>query len=138
VNEQLRLSDAEREEAARVLGEHFAVGRLTAEEHAERHDQIFAARTYGELPSLFADLPGGLPFAPTVDRRPRRSPRIARAWGGSPPWGVLRVVAMMIIAIVVVTHLPLILVGLVAWWLIIHRGWRHRRGTARHPRAEYL
>ena len=45
--EQLRLSDAERDQAAAALGEHYAQGRLTQEEHAERLDRIWAARTRG-------------------------------------------------------------------------------------------
>ena len=45
MNEHLRMSDAEREQAAGELGEHYVQGRLTAEEHSERLDQIWAART---------------------------------------------------------------------------------------------
>jgi hypothetical protein len=31
VNDRLRIGDAEREAAARELGEHFAMGRITAD-----------------------------------------------------------------------------------------------------------
>ena len=54
MSDQLRLSDAERELAAADLGEHFAQGRLTLDENAERLDRIWAARTRGEIPPIFA------------------------------------------------------------------------------------
>ena len=59
MSDQLRIGDAEREQAAADLGEHFAQGRLTADEHAERLDQVMRARTRAELAPLFSDLPGG-------------------------------------------------------------------------------
>jgi hypothetical protein len=54
---QLRASDADRERAASVLNDALAEGRLTAEEHSERLDSIYAARTQAELVSLIQDLP---------------------------------------------------------------------------------
>ena len=41
MNERLRIGDADRETAARELGEHFAMGRITADEHSERLEQIW-------------------------------------------------------------------------------------------------
>lgn len=55
----IRIGDAEREEAVRQLGEHYAAGRLTDEEHAERTERAYAARTQVDLDGLFGDLPGG-------------------------------------------------------------------------------
>lgn len=40
-----------------ILGEALAVGRLTSEEHAERLEAVYAARTYGELAPITRDLP---------------------------------------------------------------------------------
>ena len=79
MNEQdLRISDAEREQAAADLGEHYAQGRITTEEHRERLDQIWAARTRRELGPIFADLPGRtFPV-----RGPAPAPRPARGPGG--------------------------------------------------------
>src|SRR5215212_8205132 len=67
-DQTIRLSDAEREAAAADLGEHFAQGRLTADEHAERLEQVWAARTRGEVAPIFRDLPGpyGAVAAPAV------------------------------------------------------------------------
>lgn len=56
---QLRASDADRDRVAGLLGEALADGRLTAEEHRERLDLLYAAKTHGELASLTADLGTG-------------------------------------------------------------------------------
>jgi hypothetical protein len=53
----LRAADADRTAVATVLGEHMAAGRLTVEEYDERLSRAYAARTYGELDPLTADLP---------------------------------------------------------------------------------
>lgn len=55
--EPVRIGDAERDDAASSLGEHFAAGRLTREEFDTRVDQAMAARYDGDLRPLFADLP---------------------------------------------------------------------------------
>jgi hypothetical protein len=54
---ELRVSDDDRERAAREIREHFAVGRLTEEELGERVDAVYRARTQEELRALSADLP---------------------------------------------------------------------------------
>jgi hypothetical protein len=54
----LRASDADRDRIAAFLREAFAEGRLDAEEHHERVEQVYSARTLGELTPLVADLPG--------------------------------------------------------------------------------
>ena len=56
-NSRLRASDADRDRAATVLNEALAEGRLTAEEHSERLDSIYAAKTQADLVPLFDDLP---------------------------------------------------------------------------------
>jgi Domain of unknown function (DUF1707) len=54
---QLRASDDDRERAAAEIREHFAQGRLTAEELSDRLDRAYGAQTVGELQALRADLP---------------------------------------------------------------------------------
>ena len=56
-NSRLRASDADRDRAASVLSEALAEGRLTAEEHSDRLDSIYAARTHADIVPLLADLP---------------------------------------------------------------------------------
>jgi hypothetical protein len=67
----LRIGDAERDAAATDLGEHFVAGRLSLDELHERLDEVFSAKTRGQLSRTMADLPG-----------PRRPPRSAT--GASP------------------------------------------------------
>lgn len=53
----MRASDADRDAVLADLSEHFQAGRLTAAELDERTGQALAARTWGELEELLADLP---------------------------------------------------------------------------------
>ncbi|MGW2040656.1 DUF1707 SHOCT-like domain-containing protein [Streptomyces virginiae] len=53
----LRASDADRDRIAQILGDAVAEGRLTAEEHSERLDTLYAVKTVGELEALVRDLP---------------------------------------------------------------------------------
>ena len=52
----LRASDADRDRVLALLGEAMSDGRLSQEEHAERVQRAFSARTLGELAELTADL----------------------------------------------------------------------------------
>jgi hypothetical protein len=74
----LRASDAEREQVIGALKAAFVDGRLTGDELDARVDQVYAARTHGDLASVVADLPTALIGA----RRRRRDPWRAtkRAW----------------------------------------------------------
>ena len=60
----LRASDHDRERVVAVLAEAVGDGRLTLEEHAQRVERAYRARTLGELASLTADLasPAGQPL----------------------------------------------------------------------------
>jgi uncharacterized protein DUF1707 len=81
---RLRASDAERDRAASVLNSALAEGRLTAEEHAERLDQIYAAKTQADLVPVIEDLPasGDQPAA-AVARPAGRAARIIAVFGGA-------------------------------------------------------
>ena len=57
-------ADADRERATGVLKASFAEGRLTRAEYDDRTARVYAARTYGELGALIADLPAGPPGGP--------------------------------------------------------------------------
>ena len=136
-DQTIRLSDAEREAAAADLGEHFAQGRLTADEHAERLDQIWGARTRGEIAPIFRDLPS--PYAGVAAGPPpgdaRREDRYWNA--GMRPFrrGVpapLLVVLAVLIAVTVVTHFPVFLFGLAVFWFVVLRHCGPRRAWAHH------
>jgi hypothetical protein len=68
----IRLSDAERDQAIAELGEHFQAGRLTQEEFDDRSGRALQARTGRDLAGLFTDLP---------------RPAAAERWMGD-PWVV--------------------------------------------------
>ncbi|MBE1492921.1 TM2 domain-containing membrane protein YozV [Amycolatopsis lexingtonensis] len=69
-SDALRIGTAEREEAARLLADHFGMGRITPDEYETRVTDAYAAATLGELRPLFRDLPPphpgffGLPPSP--------------------------------------------------------------------------
>jgi uncharacterized protein DUF1707 len=63
-NPRLRASDADRDRAASVLNGAMAEGRLTVDEHADRLDALYAAKTHAEIVPLLDDLPSRTTAAP--------------------------------------------------------------------------
>jgi len=57
----MRASDADRDRVASRLREALAEGRITPEEHAERIDVVYKAKTYAELEPVLSDLPSERP-----------------------------------------------------------------------------
>jgi hypothetical protein len=73
----LRISDADRDQALAQLSEHFQAGRLTTEELDERSGKALQAKTGRDLAALFTDLPDQAPVpkpsaaqTSTVGKRP--------------------------------------------------------------------
>jgi hypothetical protein len=63
INPTWLAASADRERTVGVLRAGFTEGRLTQEELDERVTEAYAARTYGQLWALTADLPtGGVPY----------------------------------------------------------------------------
>ncbi len=79
MEDRMRVSDADREAVTARLRDHFAEGRLTDGELDERVSAALSAKTFGELRSLTADLPGPVPLPPRAAARPD--------WSGPPHWG---------------------------------------------------
>jgi hypothetical protein len=72
---EIRVGDAEREEALRALGDHMSAGRLDINEYGDRTAQVAASKTRGELAALFNDLPEPRPkFAPPAKLPPPQAP----------------------------------------------------------------
>jgi hypothetical protein len=67
---EMRISDAERDQAAAILREAAGEGRLDFEELDERLTAVYAAKTYGDLEPITRDLPepATRPTAPRGDR----------------------------------------------------------------------
>ncbi|MGV9315025.1 DUF1707 SHOCT-like domain-containing protein [Streptomyces sp. NPDC003691] len=67
----IRASDADRDRIADILRDALAEGRLDTEEHSERIEAVYRAKTLGELQPIVRDLPaaasarpaGGAPYA---------------------------------------------------------------------------
>ena len=53
----LRAADSDRAAVAEALGRAMSAGRLSVEEYDDRLGRAYAARTYGDLAPLTADLP---------------------------------------------------------------------------------
>ncbi|WP_370414679.1 DUF1707 domain-containing protein [Streptomyces fradiae] len=74
----LRASDADRDRIADILRDALAEGRLDAEEHSERIDAVYRAKTVGELEPIVRDLPAA---------RTGQAPSSATLWGSEEPEG---------------------------------------------------
>jgi hypothetical protein len=99
----IRVSDAERDQAVARLSEHFQAGRLTQEEFEDRSGRALRARTGGDLSALFTDLPQNTVSAPTVadpaaGQPSRLDPSVVRRAGHLP---VARVVVACAIAAII-------------------------------------
>jgi hypothetical protein len=127
---EIRLSDAEREAAAADLGEHFAQGRLTADEHAERLEQVWGAKTRGEIAPIFRDLPSRYASRLAALAPQRERSQDDRYWNvGLRPFrrGVpapLLVVLALLIVVSAIAHFPFFLLGLAVLGFVAlrHRG----------------
>ena len=115
-DDAMRASDSDRELAAEVLRDAYAVGRIDLEEFHKRAGSAYAAKTWGELRDLTADLPTGqlLPHAASaagphtgaarLDPAPRR------------PFAAIWAMAVIWLAILGAAHIaaaiPLVLLSL--------------------------
>jgi Domain of unknown function (DUF1707) len=61
IDRSIRASDRDRDKATEILREAYAAGRLNREELDERSLTAYAARTWGELDDLTADVPAPPP-----------------------------------------------------------------------------
>jgi hypothetical protein len=113
----LRISDADREAAVADLSEHYAAGRLDKDEFDERSDAVWTAKTHGDLAPVFADL------APRPDV-------VHHGAGGRRGWFPIPFLPALLVLVVLtaLTHIPFLLLGFAAWFLLVCRRhcW-HRR-----------
>ncbi|MDX3194702.1 DUF1707 domain-containing protein [Streptomyces sp. MN03-5084-2B] len=87
-SEELRIGTAEREEAARLLSDHFGMGRITPDEYETRVTDAYAATTLGDLRPLFRDLPHPHPgfFGPPPSAPPYAQPTTQLPMYGPDPY----------------------------------------------------
>src|SRR5438067_13846496 len=102
----IRASDADRDRVADRLRAATAEGRLLAEELEQRLEALFAARTYGELDAIVADLPR--------EREPQRRRH------GVAFWAAAAVAAIMVLALVlaVIAAVVFVVTGVLAVWVV--------------------
>ena len=105
----LRAADADRAAVATVLGQHMSAGRLTMDEYDERLARAYAAKTYGELDQITADLPStGLAARPAAPPAGSQHPSPVRAggWDHDPhSWRSWATTSLIVLAIWAATSL---------------------------------
>lgn len=127
-NAPLRIGDAERDRAIAALGDHFAAGRLNAEEFEQRVDQAIKARFNSDLEPLFVDLPRTV--EPTMDS-PSHRQDAHLAW--SPVLWFAPLIVMCAVVAAVILSAPW-LVWMFLWVFLITGFFRHRRRHFGPPR----
>jgi hypothetical protein len=84
----MRASDADRERTVAELRRHVTDGRISVEEFSERTAATYAARTFGDLDAVTADLP------PVEHERPADA--ASRSWA-RPTWLIAGLAALTVI-----------------------------------------
>jgi hypothetical protein len=118
----IRIGDSERDRAIASLGDHFAAGRLTAEEFDQRTDQALQARFNADLEPLFVDLPRTA--EPPVEPNPNRRPDLHLAWSAMLWLAPLFVIGAVVAAVVLSAPW---LVWMFLWVFLITGLFRRRR-----------
>jgi Domain of unknown function (DUF1707) len=114
---QLRASDADRDAVVATLSENYQAGRLTTEELEDRTGKALAARTFGDLQALTADLPGPVASAPQpgpVPPTPGATPRY-----GGPSRRLWFLVPVVLIGLAILRTGLLVGSGHAGFWIII-------------------
>ncbi|WP_418153640.1 DUF1707 SHOCT-like domain-containing protein [Actinoalloteichus caeruleus] len=93
----VRIGDAERAEAVRLLGEHLSAGRLGAEDYGDRAARASSAVTRGDIARLFVDLPEPRPEFLRPPPRPRGDVE-PRRHGGTLDFGTVSTIAFCWVA----------------------------------------
>jgi hypothetical protein len=141
MDDRIRVSDADRERITERLREHYAEGRLSADELDERITAALGAKTFGDLRSIMADLPDAAPVPPRQWEPPQWAGRRGGiAWRGPRilPLALLLLIAALVIPgagwiflafvkVVFLLWLAACLAGIVAAALFRRRVRRHWR-----------
>ncbi|HEY2763461.1 MAG TPA: DUF1707 domain-containing protein [Pseudonocardiaceae bacterium] len=147
--DQLRAADADRERVAEHLRSAHAEGRLDLVEYDDRVQRAWAARTYGDLDMLTADLPSG--WSAPSPHRSRSGPPLPAEGGGRErrhrhamharatlaAWLSLSVINVMIWAVVCLTTwrwiYPWWIWVAVPWGAVLFMRWISERGDGSTP-----
>jgi hypothetical protein len=114
INPAWLAASADRERAVGVLRAGFAEGRLSQDELDDRVAQAYAARTYGQLWALTADLPAGaLPYPQFMPAVPYSQGPDAMMPPGAAPEVNWRSAATLVITALVIFTLAAMITALV-------------------------
>lgn len=132
----IRVSDAEREEALAKLGEHMSAGRLDIDEYGERSARVATAKTRGELLSLFGDLPEPKPAfgLPKGTVAPRERGLVEKLTPVAIPLAAILAVGAVLVVLKIGVFVPLLF-----FFLFVNGRWhghRHGRDQRRGMRHE--
>jgi hypothetical protein len=127
----VRIGDAERDRAIAALGDHFAEGRLNAEEFEQRVDQAIKARFNEDLEPLFVDLPRTP--EPRMEES-NRGPDAQFVWSPVVWFAPLIVICALVAAVILSAPW---LVWMFLWVFLITGFFRHRRRHFGPPRRYY-
>ena len=94
----MRISDAERSEAADLLSKHYGDGRPDEAEFNQRLDQAMKAKTYADLDGILADLPR------TDDEAAEAPKATARRRHEHPFTRTLVLAVIIVVGVVVAAH----------------------------------
>lgn len=133
---ELRIGDAERDEAVSLLQEHRVAGRLDQFEFDERLTRALSSRTRGELDALFRDLPGRRPAPPAGSTAvaPAEPPAQSEPHDGT-PWYAQWWMIFVAIALTMVTRgrLGPLIPAMAIWLWIIYPGMVDGRRRRHRP-----
>jgi hypothetical protein len=139
--DRMRAADTDRERVAEELRLAHNEGRLDLTEYDQRVQQAWAARTYGELEALTADLPRVVPPAAPATRHEVRQTHRHRRRGRAAvaAWASVSVINLLIWALVSLASTSWVY----PWWVwvagpwgaVLLAGWIGERvGAPRPPR----
>ena len=121
--DRMRAADTDRERVAEQLRSAHSDGRLDLTEYDERLQQAWAARTYGELDALTADLPSARPPVDPANHEVRQSHWQCRHGRGGravvAAWASVSVVNLLIWAVVSLATMSWIY----PWWVWVAGPW---------------
>ncbi|MGY2001551.1 DUF1707 SHOCT-like domain-containing protein [Blastococcus sp. SYSU DS1024] len=136
----LRAADSDRAAVATTLGHAMSEGRLTVAEYDERLARVYAARTFGELAELTADLPAApsrpapAPVPAGTSSCPAGATRHGHAWGS---WSSTALIVLAVWAVTSIAAREFLYFWpfwvIVPWGAVLLLGHLGERGRRRLP-----
>ncbi|ONI83767.1 hypothetical protein ALI22I_35540 [Saccharothrix sp. ALI-22-I] len=119
----IRIGDAEREQALELLGTHLGEGRLSVDEYGERSARVATAKTRGDLYGLFSDLPAPRPRFTQVEPLVTPDTTVRRTFQLDPraTGTVVMAVALLSVLLFFVVKTPFVFLFIPAAMLLVGR-----------------